>query len=102
MLNDAEKQFLQYVGTDKARMEQIATMSPDELLGYTRENGFTITLENLRSTIDEFESIVEIGADELDQVSGGLPEERKIFFAANPAAQAMYKILYPPASRPSW
>jgi predicted ribosomally synthesized peptide with nif11-like leader len=95
MLNEAEKQFLQHVGTDKTRMEQIATMSPDELLGYARENGFTITLDNLKATIQEFESTAEIGAEELEQVSGGIPEERKIFFAANPAAQAMNKILYP-------
>lgn len=74
MLNETIKQFLQFIENERLA-EQLLNMTPNELIAYAHDNGFSITLESFASSMQDLESVFqsspELSDTELKNVTGG-------------------------------
>jgi len=77
MLQENVKGFFEFVGADAKRKETVESMTPEELLQYAHENGFQVTLEELKQGVETVTSSLpqdtrELSEEDLDQAAGGL------------------------------
>ncbi|WPL16491.1 nif11-like leader peptide domain protein [Thiorhodovibrio winogradskyi] len=103
MSNAAAKEFFDYIGADQARMREISTKSPEQLVSYAKDNGFDVTLESLKSSVQEIQSASPstqaLEDTELEKVAGGVGENAVVGIIG--AVGIVGQILFP-GTPPAW
>lgn len=71
------KKFFEFVGADESRKQAVKDMSPEQVVQYSHDNGFQLTLEELKQGVETIKPALpddpkELSEEDLDQAAGGV------------------------------